>query len=744
VEPDNLKYHDTLANYFHAKSLPFAPLSWHKCSNRTLTELPFQILHSKQTQRVYNELCNPLFIEASIKGGLLNNVIGDLNFSVSQANLTNIIPIRNSILNGITAIRARPSLSVYTILNRLIHADIDEVIKEFLLLTQQKLDADGVWLCTQIRLPNTQQIKGIVGINITKNSLYVIKDKTYIEILDLETHFSKGFHRLNTKNEYFEVAIHSLTESIAVLDNQGNLTINSNLTGFRLKPQSCCFRWFDDGIIGINTQGLLVFIDLIKKTENVLWELPILPYSSVTVSQELNTAIVVSGDRPNYQHILLLQTMEGYPKCSEIKFNDLLVNSAYLDQTGSYFILSTSSRELWLFNANSKESINISYRLSSGLPVRGKINKGILSTQKNYQIAVLATTDGELLIWDTSKSSLQRRGTFKGLGQDISIQAMDIMPLTDKLVIATSDTIETLNIPGEELLVSKSPVTHCCFSNDDWFITVNEQARKVTWFKGEKYITDFIIPNYQPVSITSFGEQGSVVVGYKNGTVAKLQPGIQPVTDDCIDLFDGYPIISVINWGDKNILAACKNGQFKITNFEPVPNVREIKPAGFIREELITCKLGKSNDILTCGRSHSGDSSWSLIVIRENDSREVVFETKEIVTGLAASNDGNYIFSIIGGDVYCYTRRIRNRWDLFSMREANADQIAICHNDLLAVVSNEKGMNWLELWNNAIEMKTVAAMELPFHTTCIYSLFNSIGIGTEDGNYCIIKIRNNT
>lgn len=738
-----MKYHNTLADYFHAKSLPFSVLNWDKCSNRTLTELPFQLLHSEQSQRVYNELCHPLFIEASIKGGLLNNVIEDLNFSISQANLINIIPIRNSILNGITAIRSRPSMSIYTIVNRLIHYDIDEITKEFLLLTQQKLDADGIWLCTQTLLPNTQQIEGIVDINTIKNSFYILKGNSYIEVYDLDSHNLINYYQFNTESSIVEVFIHPVSEKFAILDNQGNLQIDSNLVGFRHPLKTFIFSWFGDGIIGINKNGLLVYIDLIKDKESILSELPIMPYSSVATSHDTNTCIVVSGDRSPDQRILLLQIVAGYPKCSELKVNGFIINTACLDQTGSSYLLSTSSRELWLFNKNSNEPIKISYRMASNLPVRGRVCKSLLSTLNNIQIAVLSTTDGELLIWETSQSSIRRRGTFRGLGQNIFIQAMDIIPENDTLVIATRDTIETITIPGEEFMISISPATQCCFSNDKWFIVINEKAQKVTWFKEGKYIADFIFPNYLPVSITSFGEHGSVVVGYKNGTVAKLTSNIQPAIDDVIDLFDGHPISSVIDFGNDNILAVSKNGQLKITNFESDTKCKELKPVDNIHDDQKACKLGRNNDILIWGRSHTGDSVWSALVIRENDSQEVVFESKGIVTDLVASKDGKFIYSIIDRNVYCYTQKIRNQWDLFSMREANADHITTCHDDLLAVALKEKGLNWLELWDNSAGMKTVAAIALPFQTTCINSLSDSIGIGTEDGKHCIIKIRNN-
>ena len=50
-------------------------------------------------------------------------------------------------------------------MNRLIHAEIDQVTKAFLLLTIQRLIMKGYGFVLKTPLPNTQFIKGIVGIN---------------------------------------------------------------------------------------------------------------------------------------------------------------------------------------------------------------------------------------------------------------------------------------------------------------------------------------------------------------------------------------------------------------------------------------------------------------------------------------------------------------------------------------------------------------------------------------------------
>lgn len=736
----NSKYHNILSDYFVAKGQYFNPINWNKCSNRIITEFPYQILRSSKPQGVNSVLCNPLFLEASIQKGLLNNLLDDMKFAVIITNQKNIIPAQNSILNAISAIRLRPSMTIFSIVNRLLYDNIDNVTNDFLQLTLQILNKNGIWLCIQTKLPNAQQISGIININTAKNHYYLLMGNNFIEIRDLETHQVKSYRQLNTLSSSFELSINPITESIATLDKHGNVIIDSVLSNYKLKPQLDCFKWFYNGIIGINVHSFLIYIDLLKGTESILCEMPILPNSVIKVSEDLKTAIVVSGDRPNNQKLYLVKINGDCPFISEIELEDVMITSYSLDQSGTYLLFSTLARELVFYNIETYKIQKVTYRMASNLPVRGKIDNCYLFQKQNKHIAILTTTDGELLIWDTTQDSLKRKGTFKGLKQFITVEALAVSPQRDKIVLATNETFENMDIEGEEFLVAKTPVNNCCLTQDGWLVTLKEQENKISWFYDNKHVSDFINNAIQPYSVVSFRENGTAVVGCKNGTVIKLSPNITPIIDDAINLFDGHPIVSVISLSAERILAISKNAQIKITDFESNPHVKEIKPVDIIREEQMACRLGKKGDIVLCGRSHSGDSLWSVFVITANDRREKVFESNEIVNSITSSEDGNFIYGIINKNICCYTKRNRNDWELFSKRNVQAKLLTCCLKDYLAVVLEEKGLYWLELWDNTVDMKTITAIDLPFRATCIFSLFNLIAIGTEDGKHIIIKI----
>ncbi len=697
-------------------------------------------MYSDCPENIENLLCNLAFIEAAISRGLLNFVLEDIDTAFDKLGFTNIKPVKDSIYNGLAAIRQRPDNSIYTIVNRLIHAENNIISQAFLSSTIELLNKRGVWIRSRNKFPDIQHIKGIITVNSKRKSFYILKNDNRIEEYEIKTQDLKNVTNINENKTIFEISINPETGRIATLTSEGTLFIDSDQTQFKLKPLFSCFSWFGTGIIGVNKNSFLVFLDLVKNIESIIWDSPISTFSSLSISADANSGVFISGDRIPGQQILLVKMKDGNPFCSELVGIETVVKLACLDQKGMFMILSTRSRELILFNIVTKESKIVSCRIAGGFPVRGSVYKCILVKLKDTHFSFFATNAGELLSWDTTLETITRRGIYKGVRQQSTINALEFIPEEDKFILATSESLELLPVSGDEINLSKDPVTKCCLSDDGWMIMINEYGKKVTWYKDDKYVTDFIINNYQPISISSSGEQGRVVVGYSNGMIVKLNPDTRPAFDDAIDLFDS-PVIGVVALDTSRVLAASEKGEFRIIKFITDPVEKGIKPIGVIRKEQFIRHLGYGNDFVACGQYHSGESLWSVVVVRSDNSREVVLETKKMVTDLTTDESGNRIYIAYGGIVSFYEYQGR-RWELIQTRDANVGLITFCQKDYLAIISQDKGINWLELWDTADHLQTVAALEVPFQVSCTCSNMNLIGVGTIDGNHFVVEIQN--
>ena len=137
--------HDRLGTYFQRKASPYD--NWDQVPLRALSELPFQWLNAdnmgNKMDRLEQLLCDPIFLEASIKRGLLDQILEDLNYSAQKTGGEKIIPIRNAVFSGVVAIRQRPHLALQTINNRLRNEPIGSDQRVYLNRVEDLLDKEA-------------------------------------------------------------------------------------------------------------------------------------------------------------------------------------------------------------------------------------------------------------------------------------------------------------------------------------------------------------------------------------------------------------------------------------------------------------------------------------------------------------------------------------------------------------------------------------------------------------------------
>lgn len=732
------KYHSNLAEYFYAKYASVEDQVLNNYPIRTLSEITYQCILAEVPEHVENLLCNPMFLEKSIRKGLLINLLNDINLSVKEFNLVSIQPIKEAIYNGLAAINQRPENSIYSIVNRLIHLTASEPVNRFLTKAIEALNRRGVWLCSETRLPSAQQITNVFHINSRRNSFYRLAENSLINEYYLDTQVLKSIHKSYDRNSISKISIHPISNRIAYLFRDGSTVIDSERSNFILEPRNSCFAWFDNGLLGISKQHKLVYIDLSSQIETIVSEDEVPKFSELFVSDDTKTAVLISGDRFSDQKVFLIRSHSGPLQITAIASVGSLIKTVGLDPVGENIILVTSSRELHLFNLKSGGGKKVSYRIASDLPVQGVVDNCLLDYSANGNlISVLATNLGELLAWDCMMQQLIKLGEFKGIRQQSSLNCYQLLPIENEIVVATEEDLKFISIKPNDNRFINSPVNQCVLSNDGWFITINEHGRKVIWFKNGKFYADRIIQNFQPTSITTLDRGGIVAVGYKNGLLAKLCPDNQD--DDFIKPLFDHPIVSVCNFGSGRILAASNKGHFKLFDFSNRNIDRHINPIGNVRSEEIIIVLGKGDDFVTSGHYHHGTSLSTVNVIRANDSHEVVFETTGIINDIATSEDSSKIFISVEGFLYCYRYR-RRKWVFCFKYEAGLTKISTVQKNQLAAILNYKGMNWLELWDCSDSVKKLAVIELPVQCSSIASNNEYIGIGTMDGNHMLVKI----
>ncbi|MFA5414071.1 MAG: DUF4062 domain-containing protein [Methanoregula sp.] len=742
AEEQRLESHRLIATYFQGLACPDNPGEWNKAPIRALSELPYQLTHIKRDRSVEHLLCDLIFIEASISNGLLDQFLGDLHVA-SQLGMPEVGAVRNAMLSSVAAIRQRPHLALQTIINRIRNEPVGSTLKAHLKCAEALMNKRGLWLCSMTSFDsNRRLIKGVIALSPQRRVFHVLNEQNEIECHELDTQQLIERHAPFHGRDPINIIIHPLSGRIVWMDSFGNIYNGFNHAPVRLRIKESCLSFLGCGVVGVDPEDTLIFIDLESQFVKKLVESINRTSAKIFTNSDCTGGIVISGDRIPSQRIFLLKSQGNIITVDEWPVLDSPVTSACLDSDGATVLFATRGRQLKVFNISDRTFIqSISFRITQGNPVRGVVQQCKIMASLRHRYIIIATNEGELLTWDCSTDVIQKRGFIFSIKQPQELRVLEVFPEKGEFVVATDLQMLLLNPEGKEEFEIATPVTQCCMSQDGWLILANNAMKQVTWIK-DHHRYDKSIPNYEPTSVTAGHSKGVAFVGYSRGSVLKLQPGKEPETEDGVDLFD-HAVVSVITLDEERVLAASANGQFKIVRFQPVRTLRNIKQIEYSREEQFVRRLGNKDDFVSCGRNHFGDSHSSVVVVRSDDSREIVFKTKNLVLDIAASMDGHTIFILIQGKVIRFRQKIlRSGWTQDQERAADITHVIICNHDFLGVVLQEKGLSWLELWSlTGNKMETVIATELPYRCESICYSNKTIAVGSNDGRHCLIHVR---
>lgn len=736
---NHMNYHEKLGKYYLSKCDLEDLHRWKNCSKRVFTECPFHIARTKQPEDVLDLLCDPLYLEMAIQKDLLDLLLLDIDDSLTYTKSPDLKLVRKSLLNGIAAIRNVPKSAIYCLVNRLSQIQQSDLIKPYYDNAVKHLDTRGVWLIAQTDFKETQYINNTVGINAEKNSLYSYGQEHLLLVRSLDTFTIKDIDRVGDENKVISTSIHPMNESIAQLCTDGEVLFGKSKNHCRLKPIGKCFSWFGNGIIGINESGYLSYIDFNKAIDSIIYDKQIEQFSFMAVAKNIQSCILISGDRLPLQTCILVQFSQDLPQCIELEHPGAVISAVSMDQTGRFVLFVTFTKDLILYDILQKKSEVVSYRIVNGIPTQGRIDFCVLSTVGGSQLAAFTTQAGEVITWNVTNNVLLRKGVFKGREEQTYIIGLEISNNNSSLILATNKSISIINAHDNSKITAKSPIVQCALSPDGWLTLANKQGRMVSWYHQGILASTFSNGILAPTAITTFGDGGKIVVGYSNGIVLMLEPDCTPVEDDGVKLFDGSAVVSIVNLDNDRVLVGSYNGEFKVTNFSNQTECIPLKRFTDIHEVLLMRRLNVSGEFMVCGRSNEGHGLFSVQVVRENNTREPVMETKSIIRDVASDHHGNSIYIVLTDKVLLF-KRDNNKWQIVGSKTTRASLIHGYPNGVIAITNNNS-VNWIELWDDSIEMKTVFTTELPTQPSCMAVSSNQVAIGTADGAHCMFQIR---
>ncbi len=723
--------HWRMGAYFEHMALPRRRKHWAAAPSRALSELAYQ--RRLDIRRRYREhlFGDVRFVAAMFAHGLANEILEDLESA-------EVPRMRDSVLSGLGAIRARPKLALVVLVNRLRNQAISPLLTAYLKRADAELDAARMWIRALSPFGEERMLAGVISISPSRGVFHVVANGSQLEEYSLTSYQLLGRRALPPNVVSSSIVVDAMKDRAAWADKTG-VYLDGDRLPFELRYPPHCLGFFGDGLIGIDQAHSLLWFDTKRQIISVLATHMSPVFTTIAFSPDHETAAVIDGDRLPEQRILLLRTEGGEARATEWARFPFQVSSACLNEDASVIVVATRTRELKMYDLASGSLMHeTSYRAATGPAVRGVIRQGCALTVEGRLHCLMATSEGELLSWDTAGDTVRRRGVYRGMREHDELTALEAVPAQVRFAVATSKWIRMLSVSGEDSIATKIPITQCSYWPDGWLVTAS--ASSVTWFENGAWRSDFAYANREPLAVAAYGSGGAVYVGYKNGTIAQLEPGHRPEYEDGLDLFD-HPVCAVLPMRDGRVLAVSKQGELKIAHFRPADVDRVLAKIENLREEQFVCWLGNTENLVSCGRCHHGNAHTSVVVVRKDDSRETILETPEWVEALAAGSGGATVYVAFKDRVVRY-RYGMGWWLVEGERHAAIQAMRGMAGGMLAVVLQERGCGWLEVWSGEEDMQTLAATELPLVCTSLASAERVIAVGANDGKHCLVEMRN--
>lgn len=723
--------HRRMGEYFEHMALPLRRRDWTAAPSRALSELAYQ--RRSDTRRRFREhlFSDVSFVAVAIERGLAYEILEDLEAA-------QVPRMREALLGGLGAIRARPNLALVVLVNRLRNQAIPPLLAAYLKRAEAELDDGGMWIRALSPFGEQRALAGVISISPLRGVFHAFTDKAELEEYSLATYQSLGRRVLPQNVVAGAIAIDSMKDRAAWADGKGAYLDGERLP-FELRYPPYCLEFFGGGVIGIDCAHSLLWFDTERRAISVLATQISPVFATVAFTLDHTSAVVVDGDRLPEQRILLLRKEGAEVRATEWARLPFPVTAACLNEDASVMVVATRGRELRTYDMVGGSLIRgTSYRSASGSAVRGVIRDGCALTIEGRLHCLMATIEGELLAWDTADDRVRRRGVYRGLREHGHLTALAAIPTQGRFAVATAKWMQMLSVNGEEAIATNVPITQCSYWPDGWLSTASETS--VTWFENGARHHDFAYANHEPLTVALHGDGGAVYVGYRNGSIAQLQPGQKPGYEDGLDLFD-HPVFAVMPMQGGRVLAVSKQGELKIARFRPADVERVLAKIENLREEQFVCWLGNTEDFVSCGRCHHGNAHASVVVVRQDDSKETILETPEWVVALAAGSGGTTVYIALKDRVVRY-RYGMEWWIVEGERRTLVEAMRGTSGEGVAVVLRDQGCSWLEVWSGAEDLHTLAASELPMDCTSLAGAGQVIAVGASNGKHCLMEIRN--
>lgn len=489
------------------------------------------------------------------------------------------------------------------------------------------------------------------------------------------------------------------------------------------------------GVVVTRQDGALVSWNSDAHEETVLADCLPFPLIGLQVSRDCTQVFFIAG---RDQQVLGLTSRSALGwNLTTFAYSGQEVIQFAMDFDSKRVLLVTVDRCLRILDLHTGEiAAQIFYEMDTKIVVRGAPAQCVWGEGSLRGMAFVGTRDGHVASWNWRSGMLQRWDDDEGS----AIVLLAALRSPDGLFyskLCQGYLGQPKTIEGRRTR-HRGRVKSCCVTDSQAIISASDEDHTVRWSDWglRPMVTRF---HRGPSVIARSGNSDDALVGSVEGVVWSQPPEADV---PAVQVFRAFaePTASLFYERPGCLIAAGRQGRvLRIHLLEDRVDVLWNKPYSVLHKLL---PAGQHGLFWVIYRKENDTGKRTFVsLVRDGIREEVVYSSRKIFQAADVTPDRNTL--CVAFDSVVALQPSARGWASTFQRETLVDNIAFLGgNDLLAVTLSE--MPWLEVWDIASGLTTVAASDIPAGVSSLGATGDRIIAGFTDGQLVSLRLSRRT
>ncbi len=744
--------HSALAAYFRRRADPDDDNLWKGRNPHSFAELPFHLTYAELWPLLDATLADPVFCEAKIRSSGPYDLRNDCQRALPLRPSFVISTTERAIVAGFRAILERPDLCLQTLVNRLAWlAPAEPVVQSSVERAMHILDQRGCWLQAEspyagMDLDSTLvpfQIEAMAQcLSTDEQSIVVLGEDRRMRLVDLKQGSFRESRCLPKANDrVLSIQGTEPGDRLAWLDSSDTLRLERSNETFQVRRGENRISFLPGhGVVAVSTSGDLVAWSADNGgAELLVQQIP----SPVSVVRAVDNGLLLCVAGKSTQRVLVIAVDARVETKLDLVWRQEQIVDADLDGISQTLLLLCRDRTLRQIGLQDGKALAEPCRYEQGKPgaVLGAPLRCAIGSMNSEGWAFVATREGHVGAWNWRSSEFRRLPDWRTERQ-WEIALFKCLRRSGRLLVGLHNEARLLTQSSrrKEERFHQTRVDACVVTDQGQFVSMSEYDGTVCWFSSEPGL-NLLFRQNQPrlTALAPVPQSNDVLLGNQKGWCWRQPPDRAVNGNEIYCLFD-RKVAALAGRDRRTYVAADVSGRIMQVDTEKDDPVLLRQGSGMIDKQIA---LQPADATAICWSlmesSDRGDMTYRLSLVTGADRETEILKERERIGCFATAPDEDLICL---GSYYVRLLKTKNGEQALNLfrRETPVEFVSfVASHQRLAVIRRDGP--WLEIWDVATGLPTVAAADLPDWVTSFASRGDRILVGFGSGELLRLRLR---